>query len=584
MIPNHLPKFIWGDVRPKHLRQPHTLKDKPRIGWAGSENHFINPLSTEYKRGIRGGDFSNKIIDFIHKTTDKYTWVISGALPIELRDIKDKIEFHPWVNIFAYPNHFKSLDLDIGMALLMPCKFNDSKCLVGNTKVISNIGIKNIVDVTNEQSLYQKNAFENVSSNIKYLNQPTIKITTSRGYSIEGTYNHKIFSNEKYIRLDELKLDDTVDLSFFTYPLVPYVKEYVPFFLTKKLDSIDHSKLDNNMLPAITLNEEWGYFLGLFLGDGNIGQGNCINISCDKRENIVNLMKNFGNSIGLKVSIGSSDKRNTNGVCVHFNSRNLKWLLSHKFGFNGGKFKKNLNVPEQIFKSPKSVIREFIKGLFDADGTVGSRSSACSFTTKNKQLAEDIQFLLLGFGILSTIRCNMNKLYNRMYFTLTLYRQACDVFYKEIGFDCVKKQEKLSIICSKPHSNNYKEWEMKDKIVNIQFGCNDVYDVEIPNNHCYVANGFMSHNSNIKCLEYTVGGIPGVYSNARPYENMTLTSNDDDVIIGHIEKLASDLDFRKEVFEKDYEIVKDQLFWEDNGNLRKYVGKYLELFGKKLED
>lgn len=587
VIPNHLPKFIWGEVQPKHLR--YSIRDrasKVRIGWAGSENHFCNPKSKEYKAGVRGGDFGSKLIEFIHKTCDEYTWVMSGACPVELDDIKDKIEFHPWVSIFQYPNHVKSLDLDIGMAILKPCLFNDCKCLVGSTKVISNDGITDIKDIKDDQSLYQEGSFENVSSNVKYTNQKTIRITTKLGYSIEGTPNHKISSNGDYIRLDELGIGNKVDLSFFEYPDVPYVKEVAPFFLTKKLDSIDIDKLDDSMLPTITLNERWGYFLGMFLGDGNIGQNESVNISCDSRENIVDLMYEFGKSIGLSISIGKSDKRNTNGTCVHFSSRNLKWLLSNRFGFNGGKFKKNLNVPIQIWKSPKSVVREFIKGLFDADGTAGytDHSTGISFTTKNKQLAEEIQLLLLGFGIISGIRDRFNTRYQRTYYTLYLNRQASDIFYKEIGFACIKKQERLKSIISKPHSNKYKEWEMNDEIVDIQTGYNDVYDVEIPNNHFYVANGFVSHNSNIKALEYNVLGIPGVYSAAEPYKNMTCISNDENGIIEYIEKLAKYTDYRQEIFEKDYSIVKDQLFWEDNDNLKRYVGKYLELFGKKLED
>lgn len=583
VIPNHLPKFIWGDVRPKHLRNPRELKDKPRIGWAGSENHFCNVNSKEYKNGIRGGDFSQSIMDFIRKTTDIYTWVFSGALPVELNDIKDKIEFHPWVNIFQYPNHVKSLDLDMAVALLMPGKFNDCKCLVGNTKVISNYGILNISDVSVGDYLSQSKSFKNVESITKYPNQKTIKIKTKRGYSIEGTCNHKIMKQGNYITLDELNIGDKIDISFFEYhPNVPYVKESVPFFLTKKLDSIDYYKLDKNMLPTITLNEDWGYFLGMFLGDGNIDQNDTINISCDERENIADIMVDFGSKIGLTVKLRKSDKRNTHGICAHFNSRNLKWLLSNVFGFNGGKFKKNLNVPKQIFMSPKSVIKEFIKGLFDADGTV--TTTGCEFTTKNKQLAEDIQFLLLGFGILSNVRSHFNTVYNRTYYTLNLGRQASDIFNKEIGFNCKNKSDKLDIVISKPHSNKYKEWEMNDEIVDIQIGCNDVYDVEIPYYHYYIANGFVSHNSNIKCLEYTVLGIPGVYSNARPYKDMTLTSNEDNVIISYIEELAQNLDKRKEVFESDYNTVKELLFWEENDNLKKYVNSYLSLFKKKLKD
>lgn len=127
VIPNHLPKFIWGEVNPKHLKQPRELKDRPRIGWAGSENHFCNVKSEEFKKGIRGGDFGTKLLDFIRKTTDKYQWVLSGACPVELNDIKDKIETHGWVDIFNYPNHLKKLDLDIAIAPLMPCSFNNCK-------------------------------------------------------------------------------------------------------------------------------------------------------------------------------------------------------------------------------------------------------------------------------------------------------------------------------------------------------------------------------------------------------------------------------------------------------------------------
>jgi hypothetical protein len=138
VIPNHLPKFIWGDVTPKHENNPRELKDKPRIGWAGSENHFAHPLTPEYKRGIRGGDFGEELLKFIRKTTDIYQWVLSGACPVELNDVKDKIEFHKWVSILDYPKHVRSLDLDIFMAPLMPCNFNNSK---SNIKCLEAVAI-----------------------------------------------------------------------------------------------------------------------------------------------------------------------------------------------------------------------------------------------------------------------------------------------------------------------------------------------------------------------------------------------------------------------------------------------------------
>jgi len=280
VIPNHLPKFVWGEIRPKHENYPRTEKERPRILWAGSENHFaVKPDKT-------GGDFGDELLKYIRGTVEKYQWVICGGIPKELKDLKGKIEYHGWRNIFEYPSFLKSLDVDIAVAPLMQDIFNECKCLIGNTKVISNEGIIDIKDVyPYKHTLYQNKSFEVVSNNIQYTKKKTIKIVTSKGYEIEGTPNHKISKEGIFSRLDELKIKDKVDISFFMYPSnIPYVKEYVPFFLTKKLDSIDHSKLDNNMISTITLNEEWGYFLGLFLGNGNISQSNSVNISCNSEE------------------------------------------------------------------------------------------------------------------------------------------------------------------------------------------------------------------------------------------------------------------------------------------------------------
>ena len=129
VTPNHLPKFMWGDVIRKHETTPNTKK--PRILYAGSENHFCNKKSYEYQSGLikDGGDFGDNLLNFIRKTTDKYQWVFSGGFPLELEDLitEGKIERHPWKNILDYPRHIKSLDIDIWTAPLMKCSFNDGK-------------------------------------------------------------------------------------------------------------------------------------------------------------------------------------------------------------------------------------------------------------------------------------------------------------------------------------------------------------------------------------------------------------------------------------------------------------------------
>ncbi len=123
VILNHLPKFIWGDIYPAH--DYYKEGNKIKILWAGSANHFsIKHLA---EKGIHGGDFGNELMKFIRKTTDKYDWIFMGAMPMELEDIKGKIKFVPWVDVFNYPRVMKSLEADIGIAPLIKSTFNRSK-------------------------------------------------------------------------------------------------------------------------------------------------------------------------------------------------------------------------------------------------------------------------------------------------------------------------------------------------------------------------------------------------------------------------------------------------------------------------
>jgi hypothetical protein len=120
--PNRLAKFIWGDIFPAHLYKDTTKK--VRILWGGSQNHFHNPAVT---KGVVGGDFSNKLMDFIKKTTDIYDWYFVGAMPHELENIKSKVHFVPWVDVLHYPKVIKDIEPDIGIAPLVDNVFNACK-------------------------------------------------------------------------------------------------------------------------------------------------------------------------------------------------------------------------------------------------------------------------------------------------------------------------------------------------------------------------------------------------------------------------------------------------------------------------
>jgi intein/homing endonuclease len=100
-------------------------------------------------------------------------------------------------------------------------------------------------------------------------------------------------------------------------------------------------------------------------------------------------------------------------------------------------------VPDVVFKSPKSVIQSFLRGLFTSEGFTYSRNSRhLGITTTSFQLAHDVNLLLLMLGY--NCRIIVGKKYYYESLKKRNYRQVYQVlingveyfnrFYNEIGF------------------------------------------------------------------------------------------------------------------------------------------------------
>ena len=89
-------------------------------------------------------------------------------------------------------------------------------------------------------------------------------------------------------------------------------------------------------------------------------------------------------------------------------------------------------------------------------------------------------------------------------------------------------------------------------------------------------NDFNKCKSNLKALEYATLGIPCVYSNITPYQYTNCKVSNSDQFIERIEKLTSDQDYYEKIKNKDYNMIKDNLYWDD-----KYIKFYLDSYFKK---
>jgi intein/homing endonuclease len=129
----------------------------------------------------------------------------------------------------------------------------------------------------------------------------------------------------------------------------------------------------------------------------------------------------------------------------------LVWLRS-KLAFEDlnkfGKFRsENWNIPEEIFRSSSEVKREFIKAMFDDEGTVIVRDEEVRMYSTNKKGLEQMAKLLVEYDIKPKLKAGYGK--GRNVFALVIKGvDALSNFTCNIGFGLERKQMKLTSIFS----------------------------------------------------------------------------------------------------------------------------------------
>ena len=358
-------------------------------------------------------------------------------------------------------------------------------CIVGKERVGTNKGILPIKDIIcnyNTQNGVIKRQWCNGE-------KETIKLETSKGYTLECTCDHRIFIENNFIEANNC-LGKNISL--------------IP---PKFADDIEVVKWES--IPClrneVLIDEKMALFLGFFMGNGCFS-GNELSISFNKndRESIYIVDKICKELFSIELHFR---KMTENGVELRSSATKKVKELFFVLGiikyasWKHRETRRDICVPDCIWRSPKYIVKEFLKGLFDSDGFAGHRCARISFFSKHEQFTKDIQLLLLGFGIISTIRTrikiggsNKHKYTRR---ELSLKASSSKLFAKEIGFVSKRKNERC-LIWLEPYKigRTADLIVLKDEIVSItQLGKQLVYDIEIDDSsHVFDANGILVHN------------------------------------------------------------------------------------------
>ena len=448
-------------------------------------------------------------------------------------------------------------------------------CLLGNSLVATEDGLvrlRSIGDVNGEQ-------WQNISLQVNtdqgpqratkfYINGPaeTKKITTAAGYEIQGTSNHKIKVVDKegtwiWKTFAEVKPGDIVPLAMNTMMGEPKMV-LLPPLPEMHWNADFETRVPSSMAPHLA------ELLGYFMGDGSLhskGLRFCVtNGDDDVVERITSLVKELFN-LDCKLT----PQEGYLEVAVHSIPLAVWWEAS---GFaklkprdhQGGKGYQPYLPDALLYTNDPEMYRAFLRGLFEADGTVTNGSP--TWCTAQKEFADEIRTLLLALGYPTTTKIDISGWGQSEIYSLRLRNSSYhEKFRKEIGFMGGRKLGKISIsinyqggkkdpvflssslqgevvnsageykqavmlslrrsqtvsrqalqaICEQTGNGKLLQalgyfYDMVES--NEEGGVQSTYDLSVPENVTYTANGFISHNTIGLVMDCDTTGVEPDYA------------------------------------------------------------------------
>ncbi len=219
-----------------------------------------------------------------------------------------------------------------------------------------------------------------------------LRVRTDVGLDLTGTPNHKVkvlaANGCVWRRLDELKSGDAI--------LVRLGQHKGRFRALGKPER-QHGNQIMPDFPSV-LDEELAFFVGYMVGDGFVAQGDRdhrIGVSVSHGSYLLDEMPRLIRRIfGQGVNVTRAQKNNDASVTFIVDNRAVKEFLQ----LNGldKATSTQASVPRLIRQSPPEVVGAFLRGLFEADGSLSHHYP--QLLSSSEALIREVAVLLIGLG------------------------------------------------------------------------------------------------------------------------------------------------------------------------------------------
>lgn len=295
--------------------------------------------------------------------------------------------------------------------------FTCHRCCQGDTDIFTNNGIFKAKDLLDCAINTVDDNLKIIIKNCKRVEKKESKLLllkTRSGYEIKITPDHKFYTIDGWVEAKDLNTDKKI-ATVRKWEINE--KEILPLNIV--IGDVKHPPIFNS---RIVIDENFAYFVGTFLGDGDFNAEN-------------------NNIMGITTS-HSAVEQNINNICINakihvckikssncktsyrydFANKQLKeFLLSHgaphkniKNGKKGHDKSKSRNIYiDNIFlTAKKSLLANLIAGYFDTDGNIGKER--IRFVSVSPKMLKTLQYALLRFGIISS------------FYEIKRYKEACE--------------------------------------------------------------------------------------------------------------------------------------------------------------
>jgi len=349
--------------------------------------------------------------------------------------------------------------------------------LAYKTKLVTAVGEEPIYITTNGKEL-KLLVSKAVNAWVWHVGKkPALKVKIKEGFEITVTYDHKFLTPEGWKKAEELKPGDRI-----------------------LVGRLHPAMLSNAIKGSIDLDEDIAFALGWLIGDGIVNE-HYVAWFFGKEDTVAEerirrgIAKLGGNPLShTYVLSGSEYKIQYNRTSKVY--KNVMKLLGNTLAKG-----RERRLPEIVWRLSPRALAAFLRGLFTADGYV-DQDKAIRLTGASKRLLQEVQILLTTFGITSIIyerpyqstfnyvtKNGEERAYKtKGYYELIIKGYSIKIFKQVIGFESIKKMEKLSLVKTKIDDI----WATVESVENV--GLIDFYDFTVPGTHNYIANGLVNHN------------------------------------------------------------------------------------------